>query len=93
MEAIRSGTAPLAYEIGSPKALERRSLAQLELPKSFGMTRGCRFGTIVNEVTDNDELIRQDLSLIFEVVKSKPAVSSSKKNVEAVPPELPMKIE
>jgi hypothetical protein len=57
------------------------------------MTRGCRFGTIVNEVTDNDELIRQDLSLIFEVVKSKPAVSSSKKNVEAVPPELPMKIE
>ena len=35
------------------------------------MTRGCPFGTIGNEVTENDELIRQDLSLIFEVVKNK----------------------
>jgi hypothetical protein len=34
------------------------------------MTRGCPFGTIGNEVTENDELIRQDLSLIFEVVKN-----------------------
>jgi len=35
------------------------------------MTRGCPFGTVGNEVTENDELIRQDLSLIFEVMKSK----------------------
>ena len=35
------------------------------------MTRGCPFGTIGNEVTENDELIRQDLSLIFEVAKGK----------------------
>jgi hypothetical protein len=35
------------------------------------MTRGCPFGTIGNEVTENDELIRQDLSLIFEVAKAK----------------------
>jgi hypothetical protein len=35
------------------------------------MTRGCPFGTIGNEVTENDELIRQDLSLIFEVAKTK----------------------
>ena len=32
------------------------------------MTRGCPFGTLGNEVTDGDELIRQDLSLIFEVM-------------------------
>jgi len=32
------------------------------------MTRGCPFGTIGGEVTENDELIRQDLSLIFELV-------------------------
>jgi TetR/AcrR family transcriptional regulator, transcriptional repressor for nem operon len=37
------------------------------------MTRGCPFGTLGNEVTDNDELVRQDLSLIFEVVKNKVA--------------------
>ena len=35
------------------------------------MTRGCPFGTIGNEVTENDELIRQDLGLIFEVAKAK----------------------
>lgn len=35
------------------------------------MTRGCPFGTPGNEVTENDELVRQDLSLIFEVVKNK----------------------
>jgi hypothetical protein len=35
------------------------------------MTRGCPFGTLGNEVTENDELIRQDVSLIFEVVKNK----------------------
>jgi len=29
------------------------------------------FGTIGNEVTENDELIRLDLSLIFEVAKAK----------------------
>jgi TetR/AcrR family transcriptional repressor of nem operon len=71
LEAIKSGTAPLKYEIGSWKDLERWFLAQVELQKSFSMTRGCPFGTIGNEVTENDELIRQDLSLIFEVVKNK----------------------
>jgi TetR/AcrR family transcriptional repressor of nem operon len=46
-------------------------MAQLELQKRFRMTRGCPFGTIGNEVAESDELIRQDLSLIFEVVKNK----------------------
>jgi TetR/AcrR family transcriptional regulator, transcriptional repressor for nem operon len=71
LEAIKNGTAPLKYEITSWKDLERWFLAQVELQKSFGMTRGCPFGTIGNEVTENDELIRQDLGLIFEVVKGK----------------------
>jgi hypothetical protein len=35
------------------------------------MTRGCPFGTLGNEATVNDELIRQDVSLIFEVIKNK----------------------
>jgi TetR/AcrR family transcriptional repressor of nem operon len=71
LEAIKSGTAPLQYEISSWKDLEKWFLAQLELQKRFDMTRGCPFGTIGNEVTGNDELIRQDLSLIFEVIKNK----------------------
>jgi hypothetical protein len=35
------------------------------------MTRGCPFGTVGNGVTDKDELIRQDLSHLFEIVKNK----------------------
>ncbi len=71
LDAIRTGTAPLKYEIESWEDLERWFAAHVELQKHFRMTRGCPFGTIGNEVTENDELIRQDLSLIFEVVKNK----------------------
>jgi AcrR family transcriptional regulator len=71
LEAIRTGKAPVNYEIESWEELERWFMAQLELQKRFRMTRGCPFGTIGNELTENDELIRQDLSLIFEVVKNK----------------------
>jgi len=71
LDAIQAGRAPLSYEIASWKDLERWFLAQIELQKSYQMTRGCPFGTIGNEVTENDELIRQDLSLIFELVKNK----------------------
>ena len=41
------------------------------MQKHYEMTRGCPFGTLGNEVTENDELVRQDVSLIFEVVKNK----------------------
>lgn len=71
LEAIKSGTAALKYEITSWQDLEQWFLSQMELQKSFAMTRGCPFGTVGNEVTENDELIRQDLSLIFEVVRNK----------------------
>jgi TetR/AcrR family transcriptional repressor of nem operon len=71
LDAIQAGHAPLSYEISSWRDLERWFLAQIELQKSFQMTRGCPFGTIGNEVTENDELIRQDLSLIFELIKNK----------------------
>jgi AcrR family transcriptional regulator len=71
LDAIRNGTAPLNYEIETWEDLERWFRAQIELQRSFKMSRGCPFGTIGNEVTDNDELVRQDLSLIFEVIKNK----------------------
>src|SRR5262245_32665671 len=71
LDDIARGTAPLSYEINSWEDLERWFFSNIELQKRFGMTRGCPFGTIGNEVTENDELIRQDLSLIFEVVKNK----------------------
>jgi TetR/AcrR family transcriptional regulator, transcriptional repressor for nem operon len=71
LDDIAKGTAPLSYEINSWEDLERWFLSNIELQKRFSMTRGCPFGTIGNEVTESDELIRQDLSLIFEVVKNR----------------------
>src|SRR6516164_4901566 len=71
LEAIRTGTAPLKYDVDSWDDLERWFGAHIELQRSFRMTRGCPFGTIGNEVTENQELIRQDLCLIFEVVRGK----------------------
>lgn len=71
LEAIKCGVSPVNYDIHSWQDLEEWFIAHLALQKNFNMTRGCPFGTIGNEVTENDELIRQDLSLIFEVVKNK----------------------
>jgi AcrR family transcriptional regulator len=71
LEEVKTGAARVNYEINSWQDLEQWFLAQVELQKSYNMTRGCPFGTLGNEVTENDELIRQDVSLIFEVVKNK----------------------
>jgi TetR/AcrR family transcriptional repressor of nem operon len=74
LQEIKSGTAQVNYEIKSWRDLEQWFLSHLELQKNYDMTRGCPFGTLGNEATQNDELIRQDVSLIFEVVKNKLAV-------------------
>jgi len=55
------------------------------------MKRGCPFGTIGNEVTENDELIRQDLSLIFEIVKNKLAAFFLKEKAKGDSPKMPTK--
>jgi len=71
LEAIKTGMARVDYNVRTWEDLERWFLAHLELQKTFRMTRGCPFGTVGNEVTEKDELIRQDLNLIFEIVKNK----------------------
>lgn len=68
---IKAGTSPVNYEIKTWRDLEKWFQAHVALQKHYEMTRGCPFGTLGNEVTENDELIRQDVSLIFEVVKGK----------------------
>ncbi len=35
------------------------------------MSRGCPFGTAANEVSDHEELARQDLDAIFDAIKSR----------------------
>lgn len=71
LDAIGAGTSPINYEVTSWDELEQWFLAHLELQQRYEMTRGCPFGTLANEVTASDELIRQDLQRIFELVKEK----------------------
>jgi TetR/AcrR family transcriptional regulator, transcriptional repressor for nem operon len=71
LNEIKTTASRLNYEIHSWRDLKNWFAAQVELQKSYEMTRGCPFGTLGNEVADNDELVRQDLSLIFEVIKNK----------------------
>ena len=70
-EAVRSGRTPLPCEFASWRDLERWFLTYVELLKSFGMTRTCLFGKIVNEIAERDTLIRDELSAIFECMKGK----------------------
>ena len=71
LDSIEAGTAQVNYDIASWDDLERLLAAHVEAQKSFRMTRGCPFGTIGNEITVNDDLIRSDMNLIFEVVRNK----------------------
>lgn len=71
LEAIRTGESSVNYEINSWQDLEKWFQTHIELQKRFNMTRGCPFGTVGNELTESDGLIRQDLALLFEVMKNK----------------------
>ena len=71
LEMIKTNQAPVSYNVNSWQELEQCFLMHIELQKRFDMTRGCPIGTVGNEVTEHDELIRQDVSLIFEVIKNK----------------------
>jgi AcrR family transcriptional regulator len=70
LEEFRSGRHPACFEIKTWNDLERWFAAHLDLQKRFAMTRSCPFGTIGNGVTEKDELVRQDLNLIFEIMRS-----------------------
>src|SRR5262245_2885875 len=71
LEMIKTGRSPVSYDVDSWPELRQCFMKHVELQKRFDMTRGCPIGTVGNEVTEHDELIRQDVSLIFEVVKNK----------------------
>ena len=71
LEAVRNETGPIFFRIESWADLERWFNTPAELQKRFGMTRGCPLGTIGNEITEDDDQIREDLSLVFEVGQEK----------------------
>src|SRR5262249_14561768 len=81
LQAVKAGV-PVNYEIASWQDLERWFYAHLDLQKNFRMTRGCPIGIIASEVTEDDELVRQDVNLIFEVVKNKLAAFFTKEKAQ-----------
>lgn len=71
LDAVRAGTYPADPAIGSWRDLEQWFRSHVKWQKRFQMTRGCPLGTIGNELTVDEELLRQDLTLIFEVMRNK----------------------
>ena len=82
LEAIRDGSSPINYNINSLQDLEAWFHSHIELQKTFGMTRGCPFGTAANEVTEGEELVRQDLKLIFDAIKGRLAAFFNREKVQ-----------
>jgi len=71
LEAVRTGTAPVSYDINSWQDLQNFFLAHIRFQRKFGMTRSCPIGTVANEVSVEDELIRKDINLVFGMMRSK----------------------
>ena len=65
-ERLKSGEGPFKASLGSWQDVERWFQCYQSAQKSFKCERGCPVGTIGNELTQGDELIRQDINLIFE---------------------------
>ena len=73
-DAIKDADGPVNsvnYEISTWRDLEKWFLAHIKLQKRFQMKRGCPFGTVGNELIEQEEAVREDLGRIFELVKTK----------------------
>lgn len=83
--AIKDAAGPvnsIDYQISCWRDLEKWFLAHIKLQKRFHMKRGCPFGTIGNELTGEEGAVREDLSRIFDLVKSKLAAFFAKEKSE-----------
>jgi TetR/AcrR family transcriptional regulator, transcriptional repressor for nem operon len=70
-EAVKSGATPLVCDFVSWANLENWFLTHLELQRKFDMTRTCLFGKVGIEVAERDGPIREEISAIFEFMKSR----------------------
>ena len=80
---IKAGTSQLHGKLESWRDLRRIFTAHVELLGEFQMRRGCPLGIIGNELTEEDEMIRQDLNLVFEALKERVATFLKTEKSEA----------
>jgi len=71
LESLKNGTSPVTYDIASWDDLKRFFTSHLEFQRKFAMTRSCPIGTVANEVSEEDELVRRDIHAIVEMMKKK----------------------
>jgi TetR/AcrR family transcriptional regulator, transcriptional repressor for nem operon len=84
-DAIKDADGPvnsINYEISTWRDLEKWFLAHIKLQKRFQMKRGCPFGTVGNELIEQEGAVREDLNRIFELVKGRLAAFFAKKKAK-----------
>lgn len=79
---IKTHTSQLHCKLDTWKGLERTLAAHIALLRQFHMRRGCPLGIIGNELTEKDEPIREELKLVFEVLKDRIATFLEKEKSE-----------
>ena len=67
-ESLAAGTGPVKYELDSWEDLEQCLAGHLEFHQKFRMTRSCLIGTLGSELKDGDELTRQPINLILDLM-------------------------
>jgi TetR/AcrR family transcriptional repressor of nem operon len=65
-EAIRDGQTPTGYDLKSWKDLDRWFQKYINFQKSVQFERSCPIGTIGNDLSNDQELSRQDVRLFLE---------------------------
>jgi len=71
LEAVKTGRTPVRYDVTSWDDLENFFRSHIEFQRRFSMTRSCPIGTVANEANEVDDQIREDISLIVDVMKNK----------------------
>ncbi len=84
LAAVAAGTAPVSYDISSWQDVKRFFLSHIDFQRKFGMTRSCPIGTVANEVSEEDELVRKDINLIVEMMESKLAAFFAKEKARGL---------
>lgn len=69
-EVIESGQAPTGYNVKSWKDLDHWFQSYIDFQKSVNFERSCPIGTIGNDVTNEQDLLRQDIRIFLSWSRS-----------------------
>jgi TetR/AcrR family transcriptional repressor of nem operon len=67
-EGLAAGIGPVKYELDSWDDFEECLRGHIEFQRKFKMTRSCPIGTLGGELKESDDLTRQALSLILDLM-------------------------